>query len=185
MGLAECRALNLSDLPKATMARLDTSDPIPSLRSNYLRFMDFSAFKKLPHATLVNAPLYPLWASKAMEVSRLPLSPHFQQCLDKFQNDLGPEMKENFKSTTLFELKRLILSIQKRQMESRRMIDLRRIDPFLKAMEQFENVFQALFSTDLLDFVWVRISFVTYYWHTYRRFSCGRTTTYIRCKMLS
>ncbi|KAF9629027.1 hypothetical protein BFW01_g10230 [Lasiodiplodia theobromae] len=77
-------------------------------------------------------------------------------------------MTESFKFTTLDELKGLICDIQEEQMKSRRMTNLRRIAPFLEAMEQFDKVVQIfLNAADLLAFVWGPVKFLLLSARTY------------------
>ncbi|KAL1647099.1 hypothetical protein SLS58_002870 [Diplodia intermedia] len=90
-----------------------------------------------------------------MATAPLPLTPRFQRRLQEFKQDLSPDQEENFKFTTLDDLKRLVHSIQEEQLKSRRLTNLRRLAPFLEAMEQFDKVVQIfLNAADLLACIW-------------------------------
>ncbi|OMP84370.1 Vegetative incompatibility protein HET-E-1 [Diplodia seriata] len=90
-----------------------------------------------------------------MATASLLLTPRFQQRLEEFKQNLSPDQEENFKFTTLDDLKRLVHSIQEEQTKSRRLTNLRRLAPFLEAMEQFDKVVQIfLNAADLLACIW-------------------------------
>ncbi|KAL0253341.1 hypothetical protein SLS55_010317 [Diplodia seriata] len=103
-----------------------------------------------------------------MATPPLPLTPRFQQRLQEFKQDLSPDQEENFKFTTLDDLKRLVHSIQEEQTRSRRLTNLRRLAPFLEAMEQFDKVVQIfLNAADLLACIWGPMKFLLLATQTY------------------
>ncbi|KAL1615491.1 hypothetical protein SLS54_009023 [Diplodia seriata] len=103
-----------------------------------------------------------------MATTPLPLTPRFQQRLQEFKQDLSPDQEENFKFTTLDDLKRLVHSIQEEQTKTRRLTNLRRLAPFLEAMEQFDKVVQIfLNAADLLACIWGPMKFLLLATQTY------------------
>ncbi len=89
----------------------------------------------------------------------------FEKALEDFKKGLGRREIGDFKATTLEELERSIGELQAKQHAQRRLQDLNRLQPFLKAMKQYGQVVDLLCSNnDILGFVWVCISqFICYH----------------------
>ena len=63
---------------------------------------------------------------------------------------------EDFRATRLHQLTATIAKIQKEQVSKRRLRYMKRIDPFLKTMEQYGKVVDVLVNTeDIVAFIWV------------------------------
>lgn len=85
-----------------------------------------------------------------------PLQSKFGKVLATFTATLTPDEAENFRFVTLDDLKQTVAEIQTEQGSSRRLQNLRRLDAFLEAMEQYDKVVQIfLNAADLLAFIWV------------------------------
>lgn len=84
------------------------------------------------------------------------LTSRFERVLDDFKKDLSPEDAEDFKFTSLTDLQRVIVSIQNKQASGYRMKNLRRMEAFLEAMKQFDEVVKIFAnSSEYIAFVWV------------------------------
>jgi hypothetical protein len=79
----------------------------------------------------------------------------FEEALTTFKKTLSKKHQENFKNTSLEELKKDIAELQAKQQSSRRMQNLNRIKPFLEAMDQFGKVIEPFCNIDGVAFVWV------------------------------
>ncbi|RKL34624.1 hypothetical protein BFJ72_g9356 [Fusarium proliferatum] len=85
----------------------------------------------------------------------LPKPNGFQRALADFQNRLKPAERQQFKVTTLDELKVTILAIQSQQRSRKKMMHMGRLVPFLEAMEQFGKVIEVFLNvSEVLAFVW-------------------------------
>lgn len=85
-----------------------------------------------------------------------PLEKNFNKILASFKATLTQDESENFRFATLDDLKQTVAEIQAEQGSARRLQNLRRIDAFLEAMEQYDKVVQVfLNAADLLAFIWV------------------------------
>ncbi|RBA15873.1 hypothetical protein FPRO05_12094 [Fusarium proliferatum] len=79
----------------------------------------------------------------------------FHRALADFQNRLKPAERQQFKVTTLDELKVTILAIQSQQRSRKKMMHMGRLVPFLEAMEQFGKVIEVFLNvSEVLAFVW-------------------------------
>lgn len=79
----------------------------------------------------------------------------FERALAQFKMGLKKRDLENFKKTTLVDLRQTIGELQEKQHASRRLQGLNRIQPFLEAMEQFGKVITIFANTnEILAFVW-------------------------------
>lgn len=79
----------------------------------------------------------------------------FQAALRKFEIRLKPEEKAKCKVATLDELKTAVLAIQDEQRRRRELINMRRIQGFLEAMEQFGKVIEVFTnSSEMVAFIW-------------------------------
>ncbi|KAI3335699.1 putative zinc finger protein [Ustulina deusta] len=85
----------------------------------------------------------------------------FEKALEDFKKGLGRREIGDFKATTLEELERSIGELQAKQHAQRRLQDLNRLQPFLKAMKQYGQVVDLLCSNnDILGFVWGPVKFL-------------------------
>jgi len=76
--------------------------------------------------------------------------------LADFKKDLKKRDQENFKNTTLDELKHCIGDLQQKQHSSRRLQNLNRLKPFIEAMEQYGKVVTVFANTnEIIAYVWV------------------------------
>ncbi|KAI1121431.1 putative zinc finger protein [Nemania abortiva] len=79
----------------------------------------------------------------------------FDELLKDFKQNLGRREVEDFKKTTLEELRVRIGDLQARQHTQRRLQDLNRLEPFLNAIEQFGGVVSIFYTNDdITAFVW-------------------------------
>ena len=79
----------------------------------------------------------------------------FRAALRKFEARLKPEERAKCKVATLDELKTTVLAIQGEQRRRRELINMRRIQGFLEAMEQFGKVIEVFTnSSEMVAFVW-------------------------------
>lgn len=84
-----------------------------------------------------------------------PIAP-FERAVAQFKMGLKKRDQENFKKTTLNDLKQCIGDLQQKQHASRRLKGLTRIQPFIEAMEQFGKVIAVFANTnEIVAFVWV------------------------------
>lgn len=81
----------------------------------------------------------------------------FRRVLEQFKATLSQDDKEDFRLSTLDDLKLEILAIQEKQASERKMKNSARLKSFLEAMEQYDEVVKVFLNTaDILAFVWVR-----------------------------
>jgi hypothetical protein len=80
----------------------------------------------------------------------------FETALKEFKAGLTQEEKDDFKATDLGTLKQELSKMQKDQENRRSMMYMRRLEPFLTAMENYGKVIEVFLNTsDILAFVWV------------------------------
>lgn len=82
----------------------------------------------------------------------------FDNALESFKlkSGLTPKDLQDMEVTTLLDLQKTIANIQKRQQGSKKMMYLKRLQPFLNAMEQYTQVINIFVNTsDIAAFVWV------------------------------
>lgn len=91
--------------------------------------------------------------------NRPPVSPStFQKALDAFKTNarLSKDEIADFQMTSLNDLKLQISIIQNDQRKSRKMLYLKRLGPFLDAMEQYGKIVEVFLNvSDFVAFVWV------------------------------
>ena len=94
-----------------------------------------------------------------------PIDDIFQDALNSFLEDfktrLTKEEEDNFRKTTLEHVKREITLTQKKQGESKTMMNCNRLRSFLEAMDQWGQVV-AIFanSSEFVAFVWGPVKFL-------------------------
>lgn len=80
----------------------------------------------------------------------------FETALKEFKAGLTPDEKDDFNMTDLDSLKQALSKMQKDQENKRSMMYMRRLEPFLTAMENYGKVIEVFLNTsDILAFVWV------------------------------
>lgn len=85
------------------------------------------------------------------------MSSIFETALSDFKTSLTPEENEDFKMTDLAALKQVLSKIQKDQENRRSMMYMKRLEPFLNAMETYGKVIEVFLNTsNILAFIWVR-----------------------------
>lgn len=83
----------------------------------------------------------------------------FEVILDDFKAQLTVKELDEFKFASLQGLRTTIKLIQKEQEAKRRMQHMRRLEPFLRTMEQYGTVVEVFVNTsETLAFIWVRDS---------------------------
>lgn len=91
----------------------------------------------------------------------------FDKALDQFKEGLGRREIEDFKTTTLKDLKINIGNLQAKQHAQRRLRDFSRLQLFLEAIEQYRDVVDKLYSNnDIIAFIWVSVFEVMLYCFT-------------------
>ncbi|KAF2726767.1 hypothetical protein EJ04DRAFT_160646 [Polyplosphaeria fusca] len=83
----------------------------------------------------------------------------FQRSLDAFKASAGLSQAEiaDFQMTSLTDLKLQISIIQNDQRKGKKMLYLKRLGPFLDAMEQYGKIVEVYLNvSDIVAFVWVR-----------------------------
>lgn len=86
----------------------------------------------------------------------------FQKALDEFKATAGLSQDEirNFQSTSLEDLKLQMSVIQNDQRKSKKLCYMKRLEPFLNALEQYGKIIEVFLNVaDFLAFVWVRATF--------------------------
>jgi hypothetical protein len=82
----------------------------------------------------------------------------FDKALENFKSKSGLTSREllNMEMTNLSDLQKSLAAMQKTQQGSKTMMYLRRLQPFLDAMEQYGNVINIFVNTsNLVGFIWV------------------------------
>ena len=85
-------------------------------------------------------------------------SSSFDEGLENFRLKSGLTYQELFdmEMTTLPDLQRALASMQKTQQGSKKMMHLKRLQPFLDAMEQYGEILNIFVNTSkILAFIWV------------------------------
>lgn len=91
----------------------------------------------------------------------LPIPDGFQAAVAKFSSRLTKKEYENFKFSTLDELRIALDAKQKDQGKRGEMMNLPRIQSFLEAMEQYGSVIEVfLNASSVLCFVWGPMKFI-------------------------
>lgn len=83
-------------------------------------------------------------------------APAFERILEDFKKTLKKRDLENFKHTTYGDITKCIGELQETQHKTRRNQNLRRLEPFVEAIDQYGKVV-AIFcnSNDFVPFIWV------------------------------
>jgi hypothetical protein len=80
----------------------------------------------------------------------------FGRALGKFTDSLTEEEKNDFSSSTLQDLYKAISNIQDQKPPKGRMRTLRRVQPFIEAMDQYGNVIETfLDGPSFMAVIWV------------------------------
>ena len=82
----------------------------------------------------------------------------FQKAIDVFKNksDLSTKQLTDMQMTSLPDLQSALAEMQSKQRSSRTMRYLKRLQPFLDAMEQYSSVINIFANTsDIVAFIWV------------------------------
>ena len=91
--------------------------------------------------------------------THLPVS-SFQVAIDTFKGKSGLSSQElvEMKMTSLSDLQRTLATMQEEQKSSKTMKFLKRLQPFLDAMEQYSNAISVFANaSDVVAFIWVCI----------------------------
>jgi len=95
------------------------------------------------------------------QTPRDPFADAVEKLLIKFKNRLNPTELQKFKGTTLQDVKKTLVDIEKRQETQRELRNLTRIRGFLEAMEQFGRVVEVFTnSSNMVCFVWGPLKFL-------------------------
>ncbi|KAI0192374.1 hypothetical protein EV127DRAFT_426763 [Xylaria flabelliformis] len=79
----------------------------------------------------------------------------FDKALEEFKQSLGRREINDFKATTMKELKASIGKLQAKQHAQRRLKDLNRLEPFLEAIQQYEELVSKFYrNDDIVAFIW-------------------------------
>lgn len=87
-----------------------------------------------------------------------PMQSDFLASLERFKRTarLTPEDEAEFNMTSLGELRACIQAIQQEQEQKRRLLYMRRLDPFLQAMEQYGKVLDVFVNaSEIVAYIWV------------------------------
>lgn len=81
----------------------------------------------------------------------------FERALEGFKEGLKRREIDDFKSTTLSELRSGIITLQATQHSQRQLRNLNRLQPFLEATEEYAEVIREFCDgDDIIAFLWVR-----------------------------
>lgn len=90
-----------------------------------------------------------------------PFAVALDKLLIKFKNRLTPTELQKFQGTTLQDVRKTLVDIEKRQETQRELRNLTRIRGFLEAMEQFGRVVEVFSnSSNMVAFVWGPLKFL-------------------------
>jgi len=85
----------------------------------------------------------------------------FHQAMAEFKIHLKPEEESMFSFTTLHDLEAAAIKIQDSQRKRKTAQNLKRIRPFLQAMEQYKDIIEVFLNTSsVLCFVWGPMKFM-------------------------
>lgn len=82
----------------------------------------------------------------------------FTEALSAFKQNarLSSSEESDFRITTLEELKDAVRKMEQEQESKRRMMNMKRLDPFLKSMEQYGKIIEVFGNVnEVVAFVWV------------------------------
>jgi len=97
---------------------------------------------------------------------------HFQAAVDAFRKgaDLDEAEVAEFQLTDLASLNLAINDIQNKQFQNKKLMYMRRLEPFLKTMQDYGQILEVFLNvSDFIAFVWVRSHQPMHYFG--RRFS--------------
>lgn len=90
-----------------------------------------------------------------------PVEKGFQECLKKFKARLSKREHDNFKLTTLEDLRQAVLQIQEKQAARSESMNLPRVLGFLEGFKQFGLVVEVfLNSSEFVAFIWGPMKFL-------------------------
>lgn len=84
----------------------------------------------------------------------------FERAVDAFRKnaDLDEAEMADFELTDLQALRQTINTIQNKQAQNKRLMYMKRLEPFLKTMEDYGKVLEVFLNvSDFIAFVWVMI----------------------------
>jgi hypothetical protein len=111
-------------------------------------------------ATAVNSDINPKPATDTSSPSTA-VTAVFNDTLAKFKKDLKRRDLTTFQVTTLDKLQQTIVDIQAKQMNTRRLQCIRRLEPFIEAMNQFGKVIEPFCNAnEFVAFVWGPLKFL-------------------------
>jgi hypothetical protein len=85
----------------------------------------------------------------------------FKQLLEDFKKRLKSDEQARFSITTLSDLQNAVNNIQEHHRKSKTAQNLKRIEPFIQAMEQYKEIIEVFLNTSsLLCFVWGAMKFM-------------------------
>ncbi|KEF62317.1 uncharacterized protein A1O9_00289 [Exophiala aquamarina CBS 119918] len=100
-------------------------------------------------------------AGQAPQAARDPFAVALDELLIRFKNRLTATELRKFKGTTLQDVKKTLVDIEKRQETQRELRNLTRIRGFLDAMEQFGKVIEVFTnSSNMVAFIWGPLKFL-------------------------
>lgn len=85
----------------------------------------------------------------------------FKHVLEDFKKRLKPEEETKFAVTSFSDLQMAVKDLQERQRKTKTAQNLRRIEPFLQAMTQYQGIIEVFLNTSsLLCFIWGPMKFM-------------------------
>jgi hypothetical protein len=83
-------------------------------------------------------------------------STSFQRAVDKFNKNLTVKQRQEFSVCSLEDVRQTVVTIQEKQGSQKKMRNMARIQAFLEAMEQYEEIVKAFLNcTPFLCYIWV------------------------------
>lgn len=94
--------------------------------------------------------------TNAVVVATASHAPVFERILEDFKKTLKKRDLENFKQTTYGDIEKCIGELQETQHKTRRNQNLRRLAPFVEAIDQYGKVVSIFCnSNEFVPFIWV------------------------------
>ncbi|CAG9975887.1 unnamed protein product [Clonostachys byssicola] len=106
--------------------------------------------------------LSPILASPS-DLREPKMDTEFLQIVESFKAnaELTPKERDNFQFSSLNDVLSTLRSIQEKQSKTKRLVFMRRIDPFLKTMVEYGKVIEVFVNTsEILAFVWGPIKYL-------------------------
>ncbi|KAI0161066.1 hypothetical protein GGR52DRAFT_586387 [Hypoxylon sp. FL1284] len=92
----------------------------------------------------------------------------FNRALQKFKQSISPDLARNFSSCTLADVRDACRDIQQQHGKERKLRNMRRLDAFVEAMEQFGKVIDMFVNaSEFVCFVWGPVKFILNIARTY------------------